>query len=334
MIPDSWLTVLFWSVAQVRSHSGIIPPTAEEKYCFFTQGLPKMCCLTHSSYDTESDFIWHILNPVDHLQTKYRTRTLDTTGRHKAGDTVYVCRQIWPHQMLLHIRIPRGDSVSVWVCVCVSCFCCILLHHNSRFMLSCVPVCHSANFAATVGSLPSWPPPGPLELWPGIRGFSLPLCLTHNHKLAQTANVRPKTLQRELRPTKVMLRVLGGHCHLCPTWMHSHTNVARRKPIWPPVWLEIQKGQLVRAGNAALPREWRWGESLQGLHFGWGWFYSQLLQGSNKLYRKQIYYLRDNNEKHFVSESPEPFNFSLVYWQLKFPISGSQWSKVTLPCWG
>lgn len=149
-------------------------------------------------------------------------------------------------------------------------------HH--RFVLSCVLICNLPKFAATV--IPprlSWP-----SSWPSSslarHQTLLSHCLkhtcnnthTHNRKLARKTNVRPKTAQGEHCPTKVTLWAERRHCHLCPTWMHSHINAARRKAIWPPVWLEIQQGQLVQTGNAThtLPREWWWEESLQCLHFG------------------------------------------------------------------
>lgn len=175
-----------------------------------------------------------------------------------------------------------------FACMCTNmCLCSAAVSWHHRSVLSCVLMCHLPKFAATVIFCPSWPSSW-LSRSLARHQTPLSLCLTHihthaitythNQKLAQKTNVRPKTAQGEHRPTKVTLRAERRHCHLCPTWMHSHINAARRKPIWPPVWLEIQQGQLVQPGNThALPREWWWGESLQGLHFGcrigftWGW---------------------------------------------------------------
>lgn len=147
------------------------------------------------------------------------------------------------------------------------CFCILhfaLSYHDISVLLYSYVTCQS------LLKLSSLSPPehhsGHLTLWRDIRGCSLSLFLSytlffiqrhvHSQMLAQKTNVRPKTVQREHCPTKVMLRVVRRHCHLCPTWMHSDINAARRKPIWPPVWLKIQQGQLVQPGNThALPRE-------------------------------------------------------------------------------
>lgn len=177
------------------------------------------------------------------------------------------------------LNITSGFGLSTF-CLCVQkiCVCMQWLYHDIIDLCSRVLMCDLPKFAATVISLLSWP-----SSWPSSSLARHQTLLSHCLKHTCN-NIHPHT-QSEIGPkdqceTKDSAggaspnqgHAPGGerHCHLCPTWMHSHINAARRKAIWPPVWLEIQQGQLVHTGNTthSLLREWRWGESLQCLHFG------------------------------------------------------------------
>lgn len=155
--------------------------------------------------------------------------------------------------------------------------------------------------------MPSWPCS---SLAGHQRTLSLFLSVSHTHahnqKLAQKANVRPKRVQREHRPTKVTLRAERRRCHLCPTWTHSHINAARRKPIRPPVWQEIQQGQLVQPGNThkCTAEAMMMREEFAWIAF-WLWFSLLTKRGGNRSTKTvdEVKYYRKNG-----FEQPKKFN--------------------------
>lgn len=175
-------------------------------------------------------FIWHILIPPEQgrPRTKQRTTLVDVIEQHKAGEYCMRRTNLAISDCLAHANPRRWrretfPCVSVHVCIisseeyCASPACAHLLQSSfamTSYIVLAKVCCHCH--------------PGPVALWLVTRGRSLffYLSLTHTHahnqKLAQKANVRPKRVQREHRPTKVTLRAERRRCHLCPTWTQPH----------------------------------------------------------------------------------------------------------------
>lgn len=183
----------------------------------------------------------------------------------------------------------------------------------------------------------------------------------HNHELATKTNVRPKTVERERRPTKVTPRAERGRCHLFPTWM-SHEDSRKQTNMATCLAGNTARAISSTRQHTCTVKGMRMKGSLQGWHFGcglcggtgfpgeagkfWGKLKCKLLRSSwpsgVKSREREYNFAEQNassnlkkkmNEK-IIFESSEQMNVSSTCWRWEILNNGSQKSKVTPLCRG
>lgn len=244
--------ILFWSAER----SGPIWACHHPSHCWGTKtvSLPEVetrCYLTHSGYETNirnipSDtFIFPVAWPPT---DQTHDRSCRYVGPTQSRRTQCGERHIWPYQIALAHISPLMLQCEVVksmrpLCACAAahvsaCLCAKSWHHTVD-LCSHVFLCVTCQILLPLSS--ASPPdcnPGPLALWLHIRGPSISLSQTHtnthNPYTIRSWPQRPMWDQRQCRGSIAKPRSCSrqrGDTHLCPTWMHSHINAARRKPI-------------------------------------------------------------------------------------------------------